>query len=63
MFGYACRDTEQMMPLTWTMATDALLELDEIRQTHMSQELLMDAKSQVTYNYDDQCIDTFLIST
>lgn len=66
MFGYACRDTEQMMPLTWAMATDALLELDEIRQKNVFQEqdwLLMDAKSQVTYNYDDQCVDTFLIST
>ena len=63
MFGYACRDTEQMMPLPWAMATDALKSLDELRINNPSLGFLPDAKSQVTYDRDNNTITTFLIST
>ena len=63
MFGYACRDTEQMMPLPWAMATDALKSLDELRISNPSLGFLPDAKSQVTYDKDNNTITTFLIST
>lgn len=63
MFGYACRDTEQMMPLPWAMATDALKSLDELRINNPSLGFLPDAKSQVTYDRDNNAITTFLIST
>lgn len=63
MFGYACRDTEQMMPLPWAMATDALKSLDELRINNPNLGFLPDAKSQVTYDRDNNTITTFLIST
>lgn len=63
MFGYACRDTEQMMPLPWAMATDALKSLDELRISNPNLGFLPDAKSQVTYDRDNNTITTFLIST
>ena len=64
MFGYACRDTDEMMPLPWAMATDALHSLDEVRSIMgETSYLLTDAKSQVSYNRDNHKIDTFLIST
>lgn len=63
MFGYACRDTEQMMPLPWAMATDALKSLDELRINNPNLGFLPDAKSQVTYDRDNNAITTFLIST
>ena len=61
MFGYACRDTEQMMPLPWAMATDALKSLDELRINNPSLGFLPDAKSQVTYDRDNNTITTFNI--
>lgn len=62
MFGYACRDTKEMMPLPLMMATDALYSLAELRHFKDS-NILADAKSQVTYDKHNNCIDTFLIST
>ncbi len=59
MFGYACRETEEMLPLPFALATKALEILEEIE--HPS--LLPDAKAQVTYDYSRHRIDTFLIST
>lgn len=58
MFGYACRETEEMMPLTWAMSTRALQMLDQSKKDF----LLADAKSQVSYDTKDDYIDTFLIS-
>lgn len=64
MFGYACRDTEEMMPLPWAMATEALHMLDNVRETMGETScLLADAKSQVTYDRTNNIVDTFLIST
>ena len=64
MFGYACRDTEEMMPLPWAMATEALHMLDDVRESMgETSYLLTDAKSQVTYDRNHNIVDTFLIST
>lgn len=64
MFGYACRDTDEMMPLPWAMATEALHMLDDTRKIMGEKSyLLADAKSQVSYDRDNHEIDTFLIST
>lgn len=64
MFGYACRDTEEMMPLPWAMVTEALHMLDDVRETMGDMSyLLADAKSQVTYDRTHNIVDTFLIST
>ena len=57
MFGYATRETPELLPIPYAVATHALLLL---RDCH-SPLLLPDAKAQVTY--ESRRIDTFLIST
>lgn len=59
MFGYACKETSRMLPLPFVLATEAIQTL---QQEH-HEELLPDAKSQVTFDYGKKRIDTFLIST
>ena len=62
MFGYACNETPEKMPLAWTLATKALLKLREKKYSFLKP----DAKSQVTIDYTDKNnvkIDTFLISS
>ena len=59
MFGFACRETDEMLPLPFALATLAL----ELLQQLNSPALLPDAKAQVTYDYGQRRIDTFLIST
>ncbi len=68
MFGYACTDTEEYMPLPLTLAHIALLELSRIRkETTLMPYLRPDAKSQFTVEYDDNNnpvkVHTILIST
>lgn len=63
MFGYACRDTKEMMPLPWVMATEALQALDELRIQNPTLGFLPDAKSQVSYDRNNNTVTTFLIST
>ena len=59
MFGYATDETPQMLPIPYVLACDALERLAGLK----SPLLLPDAKCQVTYDYDRERIDTFLIST
>lgn len=62
MFGYATRETKEMMPLAWSIANKALINLKNLK----SSILLPDAKAQVTIEYENDIanrIDTFLIST
>ncbi len=59
MFGYACSETYRMLPLPFVLATEAIQYLQQ--ENHP--ELLPDAKSQVTFDYGEKRIDTFLIST
>ena len=68
MFGYACRDTEDYMPLPIYLAHRLLIELAAIRREGKVMTYLRpDAKSQVTIEYSDdnkpQRIDTIVIST
>ena len=61
MFGYATKETKEMMPLAWSLANKALVNLKNIN----SDKLLPDAKAQVTIEYENDIpkrIDTFLIS-
>lgn len=59
MFGYATNETPEMMPIPFAVATYAL-KLLNIEKNRM---LCADAKSQVSYDYDNNRITTFLIST
>ena len=68
MFGYACRETEELMPLPITLAHIILMELGKIRREGKQMRYLRpDAKSQVTVQYSDggkpERIDTIVVST
>ena len=68
MFGYACRETDELMPLPITLAHIILIELSKIRHEGRQMRYLRpDAKSQVTVQYSDagkpERIDTIVVST
>jgi S-adenosylmethionine synthetase len=68
MFGYACRETDNYMPLSLEIAHLLLIELAKIRREGKVMKYLRpDSKSQVTIEYaDDKTplrIDTIVIST
>jgi S-adenosylmethionine synthetase len=69
MFGYACNETDDYMPLTLDLAHKLLIELAVIRRENNKQMFYLrpDAKSQVTLEYDDNNqpvrIEAIVIST
>ena len=68
MFGYACSETENLMPLSIQLSHDLLRELAKIRkETELMPYLAPDSKSQVTMEYDQSGkpvrVDTIVIST
>jgi S-adenosylmethionine synthetase len=68
MFGYACRETDNFMPLPLELSHLLLKELSAIRKEGKKMKYLRpDAKSQVTIQYSDkgkpEKIETIVIST
>ena len=68
MFGYACNETSNYMPITLDMSHALLKELAAIRREGKEMTYLRpDSKSQVTVEYDDNNnpvrIDTIVVST
>jgi S-adenosylmethionine synthetase len=66
MFGYACDQTKQMMPLPIQTANLLLQELSKQRKSGAMPYLLPDAKSQVSFRYQERipvALDTLVIST
>lgn len=53
MFGYACNQTEEYMPVPIALSHRILNKLTEIRQNGEVNWLLPDSKSQVTVEYED----------
>ena len=55
MFGYACNETEDYMPLALDLSHKILIELAEIRRENNEIKYLRpDSKSQVTLQYSDE---------
>ncbi len=67
MFGYACNETDDYMPITIDLSHKLLIELAEIRRENDEIKYLRpDSKSQVTLEYDNRKpsrIDSIVIST
>ena len=66
MFGYACRETPQLMPMPIVMSHKLLEQLGSIRRRNAVPYLRPDAKSQVTIEYANdkpKRVNTVVIST
>ena len=67
MFGYACDETPELMPLPLSLAQKLCRQMAVVRKTGLLPYMRPDGKSQVTVEYDEENrpvrVDTVVIST
>ena len=66
MFGHACNDTHELMPLAITLSHQIVQKLEQLRNDNTLPWLRPDAKSQVTVTYDENgpvSVDKVVVST